>query len=534
MYDNVIPVENVSRLVSPYLGDRKQLRKRQSIRDLMYDIISKHRKNEKDCNRIAHLFWKGNVENTCRYLFAFCKEHIDYDIEDTLNQSVKSIGAILNEGKGDCKHYSQFIVGVVCALHRMGYPIRAKYRFALYNIHADENGTKSGHVFAVVTDKGKEIWVDPVLDDFNTRLPKYISHEDKIPPMGDKIGTVWEVNGFGNDTTLAGMNSDIVISGGYAVQRDQNSSTYTASNFGVGWVDQIYGFDDTVGKHKKRKHHGLHLKIRPGKLFKKFGLSTPRNAYLALLKMNAFHMASNIMKRIIHDQKARNVVMDKWKSLGGNPNKLSTALNQGLKVWNKHHSNNKISGTDDYSVGDMDYLGAAPAAIPALLAAAGPIILAFKSLLKGLGVGTPDKDAIDKADSDVVNKHNGATAEKGDGNADVQPDGSVDHGAGVTTKAELDPATGKQTLHTEVKDPTTTDDADTDEPDDDGGKTVTRTKTKTVTKHKSGGNGGGIMDYVNQATDWIGEHKVAVIGGTVAVVGTVVLVKVLSKKKGRR
>ena len=181
----------------PYKGQYKSIRKRQSIQDLMDDILDKHKKEEPEADKIAKLFWRGSARATGQYLFDFCKENLIYKEELTENQSVKALGAILIEKKVDCKNYSLFIVSICCALRRMGYPIAAKYRFAIYTDKPDAKGVRSGHVFAVIMDNGREIWCDPVVDSFDQRTPKYIKHTDKIPPMSGvgRLGEVWDVTG---------------------------------------------------------------------------------------------------------------------------------------------------------------------------------------------------------------------------------------------------------------------------------------------------------------------------------------------------
>ena len=160
--------------ILPADGSRRLIRKRQSMDNIIDDLLYKHSKNEQQCNKIAKFFWKGNARDTAKFLFDFCKDNIDYKVEKTLEQSVRSIGRILVDGKGDCKHYSSFIVGICCALRRMGYPIKAKYRFAVYPEPPRKDGARSGHVFAVVMDtQGNEYWTDPVLPSFDQRYPQY-------------------------------------------------------------------------------------------------------------------------------------------------------------------------------------------------------------------------------------------------------------------------------------------------------------------------------------------------------------------------
>ena len=514
-----------------YQGVRKKIRSRQSIKDIMGDMLHKHKKNAADCDKICKFFWRGNAYDTGKFLFDFCKKNIDYQIEDTYNQTVKTVAGILVEGEGDCKHYSQFIVGICSALYRLGYPIKAKYRFAIYDDTPGADGVKSGHVFAVITDRGHEIWCDPVLRNFDQRTPSYISHTDKIPPMGNvgRIGEVWDVSGIG-------FGDSVKLSGDMQISRDANGSTYSQTGIGVGWVDEY------IGKAKKhhKKHHGLHIKIHPGEAFKKYNPArvTERNAFLLLLKLNAFHYASDIFAKTAHNPANKAKLDAWWRRVGGNVNKLNTAIHQGVNVWNKHHQAHKLSGfnADTTLAGVNAYIGIAPLAIPAAVAAAAPLILAIKSLLKSFGIDAPGKEAIDKADEDTVSDHNGATKEKGDGNKDVNEDGSVDHGEGVTTKVVTD-RNGHKVLMTDVKDPdgdivsersvTKTKNRDTREVDTNGdGVPDEEVTTKTKQLVKTGDNTG-IAKFWDETKQFVSDHSktIAIVAGATA--GAIVLWRVV-------
>lgn len=538
----------------------------------MQDLLYKHKKNEADCLRICKMFWRGSARETAKYLFDFCKGNIDYKEEDVDNQSVKSITGILTEGKGDCKHYSQMIVGICTALERMGYPISAKYRFAIYNDRPNEKGVKTGHVFAVVMDRGKEIWVDPVLSSFDQRTPMYIKHFDKVPYMSrESIGTVWEVTGvpgaFNSDTLVGGLPNDTMVGGGLNMGTTLGNTYEREVNGaeGVGWLDEYYGvgrahhhrkhhrffdqafdssfnplhpgiytphFSERLGAHKKhhKAHHGLHIKIQPGKLLKKVALAPNRNAFLLYLKLNLFHTGSKIFQRMQQNPQFKAHFFDMWKKIGGNPNKLQTALTQAMHVWNKHHKAHAIKPVSEQHmvVPHTSKVGVAPlVAAPAILAAAAPIIKIFADMLKKAGISHAEKEDTDAAEQKTIDDHNEATTEKGDGNKDIKADGSVDHGNGVTTKVETDPATGKQTLsygadadhtgedETVTKTKTTTKHTGEDE---DGNEVTTTTKTKSVSKVDSDGAPSGIAAFWDKTKTFVSEHPVA-LGLTVVGVG---------------
>jgi hypothetical protein len=115
------------------------------------------------------MFWKGNVYDTASGLWDFCKDNIKYSEESEAVQTVAQPKIILEKGKGDCKHYSLFIGGILDSLSRKGYPINWVYRFASYNPFDDT----PGHVFVVIKDNenDREIWIDPVLSSFDYHKP---------------------------------------------------------------------------------------------------------------------------------------------------------------------------------------------------------------------------------------------------------------------------------------------------------------------------------------------------------------------------
>lgn len=490
-----VQAADIIRELPPFRNERKLLRTRQSISDIEGDLLYKHKLNRADARRIARKFWRGSAYETAKGLFDFLKSNTRNKEEDTYNQTVRALaGVISGDRPVDCKHYSQFTVSICCALYELGYPIKAKYRFAIYNDTPDEKRVKRGHVFAVVLDRGQEYWVDPVLPAFNQRYPKYLYAYDKYPEMEYSVGEVWEVNGtpyLGNQVTLAGMRNETTLAG------MANSTTlgtmYERPVAGrVGWLEEYYNRQGALGRHNPKSHHahhGLHIKIQPGKILKKFGLAAPRNAFLLYLKQNLFHTGSKIYAKMLKDPGFKQQIFDTWRRIGGNTNKLSTALTQAMHVWNRHHRAHAISPGGSHIVrhqisGDphlMDWsdssMGVAPeTAYPAILAAAAPIIKIFSDLLKKAGITHASDADIDKAEKDTINDHNNATDTTGDGKKDINADGSVDHGNGITTSVSTD-ANRKQTLKLDA--------TDTDQQNDGGDvTTTTKTKTKTVTHEK--------------------------------------------------
>jgi hypothetical protein len=175
---------------------------KQSSKRILNEIVKAHEAYEGDYDKIYSLFDTGDIYVTSAGLFNFCKYNMPYTVEGEDEQSVKSPSAILTSGqKTDCKHYSLFIGGVIGAIkYNEGDTWDWCYRFASYN------STKEiEHVFVVVKDGNREIWIDPVLTSFNQKKqPTYFI--DKQP----ENMALYSISGIGdiNDTGTITVDKD--------------------------------------------------------------------------------------------------------------------------------------------------------------------------------------------------------------------------------------------------------------------------------------------------------------------------------------
>lgn len=161
----------------------------QSTKRIATEILHTHELYQADYDNVYQLFDTGDIYTTCEGLWNFCKYNLKYTIEGEEEQSVKSPAAILTPGqKIDCKHYALFIGGILDAMrYNEGDCWDLFYRFASYS-----DSKQIEHVFVVVKDGNKEIWVDPVLTSFNQRKkPTYY--------MDRQIGALYSISGIGND-----------------------------------------------------------------------------------------------------------------------------------------------------------------------------------------------------------------------------------------------------------------------------------------------------------------------------------------------
>jgi hypothetical protein len=383
----------------------------QDVNDIIHHVKRLHKKYASDYDKISSFFWRGNVADTCKCIFDFCKRHIRYDAEKKDDQTIANprmilLDAAVNDRALDCKHLGQFTCGIVDSLHRKGYPISCVFRFA-----NDSKGQQyPKHVFSVVRDEdGNKIWVDPVLSRLN-EYHKYYYFQDEKPP---KVALRERIAGVSNQ---------------------RNSSYIGSCSYGFGFDDD--DDSDYVGKAKKKKGFlkNIHIKlpkikIQPGKLLKKIALAPSRNALLALLKLNAFQIAHSFY---VEGQTpaGRNNLKNIWEKIGGQWSHFVQAVNQGERIEKKHHGSKTVPGQHDISGNYVGVVGADDAAIAAVASAA---IAFFASILKKHGVNTSNlQSSIDQGTNDLANLSNAATGS-------TLPDGT-------TVSSSIDPSTGQQTI----------------------------------------------------------------------------------------
>jgi hypothetical protein len=151
-------------VLPPYTGTEELINGRQRLVDIVEEVLDAHEYFAGDYDFIAAQFIDRTTEGTCRQLFSFLKLNVAYVEETEDAQYTKSPAALLETGESDCKMYASFIGGVLDAMCRAGAEIDWCYAFAKY-----PQGTN--HVFIIVEEAGREIWVDPVLSEFNIREP---------------------------------------------------------------------------------------------------------------------------------------------------------------------------------------------------------------------------------------------------------------------------------------------------------------------------------------------------------------------------
>lgn len=129
----------------------------QTVPDIIAEIVRSHRDNEGLYNKIALFFNAPSVAEICDNIIDFELENFQYREESKDVQTTKQPQGLLTKGFGDCKHFASFAGGVLSGITRLtGKKIDWCYRFVSYQLLRRD----PYHVFVVVFDRGREIWID--------------------------------------------------------------------------------------------------------------------------------------------------------------------------------------------------------------------------------------------------------------------------------------------------------------------------------------------------------------------------------------
>jgi hypothetical protein len=379
------------------------IQKNQGVHDIIREVLEAHSVFASDYDKIAPDFQRSTVYETCQALFDFCKQNIRYKIEAESKQTTKSPAAILALGDsigGDCKHYAGFIAGVLDALCRLGECFPWCYRFASYSMF----DKVPQHVFVVVKDAGKEIWIDPVLNRFDDRsVMPYHTPIDKCPKKNTM--PLFRISGLSEAAALyPGDLTEVVPQVEETVYSDDPGLTPEIEN--ALRVLLYYGVMNVQGQYNASLLSNLSQKLSPqefekvanawtliqdaaknagavGGFFdtlwrgvKKVTLSVPRNAYLSLVALNVFGYATKLANAIYakggangtgYYQPGQQKLYDRWNSLGGDWHNLRIAIDSGRGKRPILGANNQVGVV---------------AAVPAWVTAASAIIAAITPLVR--------------------------------------------------------------------------------------------------------------------------------------------------------
>ena len=246
-------------------------------------------------------------------------------------------------------------------MENLGIPFN--YRFASYKIFNKE----PQHVFVVVNPgTNNEIWIDPVLKEFNYKKP--YSHAIDKKPMA-----LYSISGIGKAT------------------KDQKAALKAAKKAKKAAPTKQAKKAAKVELKAARKAAGRTAGqvLKKGvKAVLKVAASPVRNAFLALVALNFGGLGTKLNKAW---QKAPSKLQNFWEGAGGKIDALK-------KAWEKGSKKKRIFGND--------MIGAAPAAAAT---AAAPLLVKVASLLKSIGIEPEElvqlgKDAVNAKAQELAKK----------------------------------------------------------------------------------------------------------------------------------
>jgi hypothetical protein len=329
--------------LTPLQGINKVIKINQNVGDIISGILNTHNYWRNDYDKICLNFNEKTPYLIGKKIFDFLKGHTHYVIESDNQQTLRSPAAILKLGSDkkiglDCKSYSLFIGGILDALNRKGKNINWCYRFASYKF----TDKLPHHVFVVINPgSSQEIWIDPVLPSYNEKK-QYFYKVDRKP----KNMALVQVSGIGRRKKTKAERKQ---------RRQQIKKTI---------------------KEKIKKRGKLLLKFNPATV-------PARNAFLLLVKLNVFNLASRLNLLI---QKNPNKLKKFWENIGG----TWTNLVRNIGIGDKKRERN---------LSKQSQIGEVATAATAAVVSATPIIIKIVKLLKEAGINA---DTLIEAGKTVV------------------------------------------------------------------------------------------------------------------------------------
>ena len=332
--------------LSPFRGNHTMLVADQSTGDIIDAITTAHKMHAPEYSRISSFFNAPTKREIARKIYNFMDDNIKYVIEPGSRQTVKSPAAILATGHGDCKHYSLFAGGI---LQNLNVPFA--YRFASYKAFDKQ----PQHVFVVI-DPGtdKEIWIDPVVREFNYHKPYTYAIDKKM--------ALYSISGISKKAAKKAASTTV---------------TKKAAATNVKAASQA-----------AKKTTGTALK-KGAKVVLKVAAAPVRNAFLLLVDLNFGGLATKLSSAW---EKEPTKIQHFWEGAGG-------AISALKKAWEKGSTKKRIFGTDT--------IGVVPAAATATTAA--PLLVKVASLLKEIGIDPAElvqfgKDAVNTKARELAKK----------------------------------------------------------------------------------------------------------------------------------
>lgn len=152
--------------------------------DIMKAVVDACNADKNQVTALAPHFRKATILETCRAVYDFLRNNVQYVPDDIRKMIIKTPERLLHDGFADCKGFSIF---TKCVLDKLGIP--CFFRFVGYN--KDKEAT---HVYVVAIGENGNIPIDACIDKFNYELP--YNHNTKK----DMATSIVKMNGPQNQT----------------------------------------------------------------------------------------------------------------------------------------------------------------------------------------------------------------------------------------------------------------------------------------------------------------------------------------------
>lgn len=336
--------------LAPFMNKNEMLVQDQSTGDIIDAICSAHKRHAQEYSRISSFFNAGTPKEVGRKIFNFLKNNVRYVIEPGSKQTVKSPAAILATGYGDCKHYSLFAGGI---LQSLGIPFA--YRFASYR----DYDKQPQHVFVVINPGKNEIWLDPVVGQYDFKKPYKHATDRKM--------ALYSISGMG----ATAQQKAALKAAKAAKKAAPTKAAKTAAKTELKAARQAA--QTTAGQV-----------LKTGKKFVlKLAAAPVRNAFLLLVKINFAGLATKLARAW---DKAPSKIQNFWNGVGGNIAVLKKNWEQGSK---KKRIFGNMIGVEPVST-----TAAATAAV------ASPLLVTVANVLKDIGI---DPEELVQIGKDALN-----------------------------------------------------------------------------------------------------------------------------------
>lgn len=337
--------------LQPFQGTRKMIVRDQDVPDIINAMLTAHKQYAGDYDKISEDFWTGDPKTTAKKIFDFLKKNVRYKIESDKDQRIMSPAAIVSLGQNDCKNYALFINGILDSLRRKGLlKNEIFYRFASYRLLDNI----PHHVFAVMKVNGEEIFIDPVLSNFNDHSKPYYFKIDKKPMA------IYSVNGIRTGPYVSGIFD-------FLKSKERRAAEAAAKETRIATTPTI-----------------APIQAKRPKFFFKITLAPSRGAFLLLVGLNFLGLATKLLAAL---QRNKDAVNNFWANLGGNTNELIRKVNQGAVK-------KRIFGEDVFLPQPGQMGEAVTATTAAAAAAAAPILVKLVDFLAKLGISKDDLKEI--------------------------------------------------------------------------------------------------------------------------------------------